>query len=143
MGVKTERLLTLGVILLGVILGVGCGGANVSTTAPAFPDPSAAARSAGSGVTVSGTPATSLGADSTASSSTIAEGRSIFAENCVRCHGQNGQGVNGPNLQQETDLSKVENQVTNGGTRMPAFGVRLSGVQINAVAQYVLSLSGN
>jgi mono/diheme cytochrome c family protein len=115
-------LLSLATVVLVAVTLAGCGsGASVTTGA------------AGAAAT------TSTGS----SASALAEGKSIFSDNCVRCHGASGQGVTGPSLQNETDIAKVTNQVRNGGQRMPSFGGKLSDAQVTAVVQYVLSFAGN
>ena len=84
---------------------------------------------------------TAAGCGGTNSSASAASpGQELFAGNCARCHGADGQGAIGPSLQHETDPAKVTNQVRNGGQIMPAFGAKLSDAQISAVAEYVLSL---
>jgi mono/diheme cytochrome c family protein len=110
-------LLSLATVVLVAVTLAGCGsGASVTTGA------------AGAAAT------TSIGS----SASALAEGKSIFSDNCVRCH-----GASGPSLQNETDIAKVTNQVRNGGQRMPSFGGKLSDAQVTAVVQYVLSFAGN
>ena len=65
-------------------------------------------------------------------------GQSVFSANCSGCHGAAGKGGNGgPDLSQQTDVSKVIAQVTNGGGGMPAFGDQLDKQQISDVAAYV------
>jgi len=51
-----------------------------------------------------------------------------------------GTGASGPDLTVLTTLTKdrVVDQVTNGGSRMPEYGSKLSPAEIDAVAEYVL-----
>ncbi len=90
----------------------------------------------------------------------MAGGRSAFGVNCAQCHGSVGQGAPGyPNLQDNDwlwggtleDISTtihVGIRSTHEDTRsgdMPSFGLdeTLNKEEIAAVADYVLSLSGN
>src|SRR5690242_14066085 len=58
-------------------------------------------------------------------------GRQLFARNCARCHGANGQGKNGPELAGKSlGQGAIEEKVTNGGTKMPSFKKHLSPAQI-------------
>jgi cytochrome c oxidase cbb3-type subunit 3 len=76
-------------------------------------------------------------------------GRGVFKQNCVNCHGSNGEGVIGPNLTDDyyknvkkiTDIPRV---ITNGAGNgvMPAWSPRLSSVDIALVGAYVASLRG-
>jgi cytochrome c oxidase cbb3-type subunit 3 len=90
----------------------------------------------------------------------MAGGRAAFADNCAPCHGSGGAGGPGyPNLLDDDwiwggTLDDIQTTITHGirwaqddDTRiseMPRFGVDefLDKPQINAVADYVLSLSG-
>ncbi|QPC42648.1 cytochrome-c oxidase, cbb3-type subunit III [Kaustia mangrovi] len=90
----------------------------------------------------------------------VAGGRSAFAVNCVQCHGSGAQGFEGyPNLNDDSwlwggTLDDIYTTVRHGiryeadeDTRlsqMPAFGRdgMLDRTQVNDVAEYVLSLSG-
>ena len=75
-----------------------------------------------------------------------AQGKRTFTEQCATCHtlkDVNARGKVGPNLDDlKPDQARVQRQVTNGGTAMPAFKGTLSGPQIRAVAQYVSSVAG-
>lgn len=74
----------------------------------------------------------------------------LFADNCAACHGSGGAGVDGlfPNLADDDWLwgGKVENiehTLTNGRNGfMPPFRDTFNAEQLESVAQYVLSLSG-
>ncbi len=60
--------------------------------------------------------------------------RNLFAENCISCHGDNGQGsaiappLNTPSLR-KTDSDTLQNTITFGrpGTAMPAWGKKAGG----------------
>jgi heme/copper-type cytochrome/quinol oxidase subunit 2/mono/diheme cytochrome c family protein len=69
-------------------------------------------------------------------------GEEVFAENCSVCHGATGHGGNGgPDLTtmpKAKEQAGAEEQVTNGGGGMPAFGGTLSEEEISNVAAYVV-----
>ena len=71
------------------------------------------------------------------------DGQQLFSDNCESCHGIEGAGGHiGPNLQTSPvaeNLSRVEQQVRNGGGAMPAFSGQLSDAEIAAVAHYVVA----
>lgn len=111
------------VLVLGVVaLVAGCGGGTTTTTAAEV-------------TTTAG------GATSTAGDATTLTGAEIFASVCAACHGADGTGNTGPDLTTRSTLTKerIVDQVTNGGTNMPAYGGQLSVEEINVVADYVLS----
>ena len=69
-------------------------------------------------------------------------GKTVFAENCAGCHGEDGLGgPAGPDLTTmplaQTEEGTIE-QVTNGGGGMPAFGEQLSEEEISNVAAFVV-----
>ncbi len=74
----------------------------------------------------------------------------LFADNCAACHQAGGNGVIGsyPNLLDDAWLwggsyQQIENTIREGHNGfMPAFKTSLSEAQIDDVAEYVLSLSG-
>ena len=72
-------------------------------------------------------------------------GKDIFTANCGSCHVLSDAGTNGavgPNLDQlEPDVTRVQNQVINGGGGMPAFKGTLTADQIAAVAKFVASVA--
>lgn len=90
----------------------------------------------------------------------IAGGEAAFRVNCVQCHGAGAAGSEGyPNLNDDDwlwggDLKAIEYSIVHGirqpnedetrVSQMPAFGRDgiLTGNQVNAVTNYVLSLSG-
>lgn len=91
----------------------------------------------------------------------LAGGKSAFVVNCSQCHGSGAQGANGyPNLNDDEwlwggSLEAIHATITHGArntqsddarqSQMPAFGKDgiLTNEQIDQVAEYVLSLSGN
>jgi cytochrome c oxidase cbb3-type subunit 3 len=93
----------------------------------------------------------SLSGLSTRAGYDAAAGARIFAENCVACHGENGQGnpdVGAPNLTDKiwlygSDEATLIETITNGrGGVMPAWEGRLDPATIKAMAVYVHSLGG-
>lgn len=71
-----------------------------------------------------------------------AAGKTVFAENCAGCHGEDGLGgAAGPDLTTmplaQTEEGTIE-QVTNGGGSMPPFGGQLSEEEISDVAAFVV-----
>lgn len=76
-------------------------------------------------------------------------GRAIFKSNCASCHGDNAQGLVGPNLTDGkyknirviTDIPRV---ITNGVNAMPPKGGMpgMSNNEVGVVAAYVISLRG-
>ena len=82
--------------------------------------------------------------------SQIAVGKGVFDANCVACHGQNGEGLVGPNLTDEytlhggsvKDIFKVVKYgVPEKG--MVAWEKNMSSANISAVTNYILSLQGS
>lgn len=82
---------------------------------------------------------------------TRAVAKGLFGDNCAACHGSGGAGVMGlfPNLVDDAwlwggSVEQIETTLTEGRHGfMPAFGRSLDDDQIDAVAHYVLSLSGH
>lgn len=111
-------LLLVAMLSVLVVAAVGCGGDDETTTTAA----------AGS------TDTTGSGGD--------VDGAEVFATNCSSCHGSEGKGATGPDLRPfaESDIDTIKNQVTNGGSVMPAFGDKLTPEQIDAVATFVVGL---
>jgi mono/diheme cytochrome c family protein len=107
-------LLVSAATLLGLV--AGCGGDDETTT-------------------------TAAATETTAAGGGGADGAEVFASICAGCHGADGTGGTGPDLTASTSLTKdgIVDQVTNGGTNMPAYGDQLSTEEIDAVADYVLS----
>ena len=79
----------------------------------------------------------------------LSEGKEIFQKDCVTCHGQNAQGVVGPNLTDDYwinggGIKNIFRTITNG---VPAKGMiswqtQLDPKKIQTVASYVMSLHG-
>ncbi|MGN6369226.1 MAG: cbb3-type cytochrome c oxidase N-terminal domain-containing protein [Phycisphaerae bacterium] len=79
----------------------------------------------------------------------LAIGKATFKQNCVSCHGSEGQGLVGPNMtddyykniHQLTDFPRV---ITSGAANgaMPPWGNRLHPNEIALVATYVATLRG-
>jgi mono/diheme cytochrome c family protein len=76
----------------------------------------------------------------------LALGERIYNTTCIACHGENGGGGAGPalnSLQVLTNSSDVqlESTIVNGGRRpnstMPAFGDRLTSVEIGALVDFI------
>ena len=109
---------TLALVLAVVVLAVGCGDDTTTTTT--------------AGVITTAT---------TAGGATTLAGPEIFASVCAACHGADGTGNTGPDLTALSTLTKerIVDQVTNGGTSMPAYGSQLSAEEIDVVSDYVLS----
>jgi cytochrome c oxidase cbb3-type subunit 3 len=81
----------------------------------------------------------------------VSAGARIFADNCVQCHGDKGQGnreVGGPRLASQIHLhGSIEETILDQVTLprmgvMPNWGARLDPATIKAVALYVHSLGG-
>jgi len=70
-----------------------------------------------------------------------AAGKTVYADNCVSCHGADGHGGNGgpdlTSIPSAKNMNTVLGQVTNGGGGMPAFKGQLSAKQITDVSAYV------
>ncbi len=77
--------------------------------------------------------------------------RSLYVQNCARCHGSNGKGQTKEGRRLEADDltssdakgisdAKRTRVITNGRGKMPGFGKKLTAAQIAQVASYVRSL---
>lgn len=79
-------------------------------------------------------------------SQTISKGRSIFTKFCVTCHREGGAGDTGPNLTDnywiyQGDIKGVFKTISEGANNgMKAWNTQLNGLEIQAVASYVLQL---
>ncbi|MGB0386871.1 MAG: c-type cytochrome [Ardenticatenaceae bacterium] len=76
----------------------------------------------------------------------LAQGETVYQENCVACHGENGQGYIGPALNGSAHawhhpdpllLSFIRDGIP--GTQMAAQGDNLTDEEINAVISYMKS----
>ncbi|MGH9736996.1 MAG: c-type cytochrome [Candidatus Acidiferrales bacterium] len=74
----------------------------------------------------------------------LQQGRATFERACSACHGLDGAGGMGPNIQgipfslgMEATTNVINNGMSGG---MPAFGGQLSATQIRQVVQYLLTL---
>jgi cytochrome c oxidase cbb3-type subunit 3 len=91
-----------------------------------------------------------IGKDAELASFVTSAGKPLFADNCAACHQTGGGGVIGayPNLTDDDWLyggshEKIMETITKGRRGyMPPFAEALDAAQINALANYVLSLSG-
>ena len=76
-------------------------------------------------------------------------GKATFKQNCVACHGLQGQGLVGPNLtddnyknvKQMTDIARVIRDGAANGT-MPSWGNRMHPNEVALVAAYVAAMRG-
>jgi mono/diheme cytochrome c family protein len=94
------------------------------------------------------TPPAPIEIDLTNPEEILALGQRIFDTTCSACHGENGSGGSGPVLNSQQILTRNTNEqlratIVAGGRRpnstMPAFGDRLTSVEIDAVVQYLRS----
>jgi mono/diheme cytochrome c family protein len=78
----------------------------------------------------------------------LALGQRIFDATCSACHGENGSGGSGPVLNSQQILTRntdeqLRTAIVSGGRRpnstMPAFGDRMTSVEIDAVVDYLRS----
>jgi len=74
-------------------------------------------------------------------------GKTVFAANCVGCHGAAGQGVVGPKLAGDPNIlanhALVVTRILKGKSPMPAFEGKLKDNEIYAVSNFVLNSWGN
>lgn len=80
----------------------------------------------------------------------LAQGKTVFKASCAPCHGENAQGMVGPNLTDEYwlhggKINEVFKTIKYGvqAKGMPTWEKQLSPKQIADVANYVLSLQGS
>lgn len=85
--------------------------------------------------------------DSGLPKSTIVGPRSLYIQNCARCHGSNGKAQTALGVTLEVDdisgclsTAKTIRSVTRGRGTMPSFKKKLSSTQIKSIAVYVHSL---
>jgi cytochrome c oxidase cbb3-type subunit 3 len=81
----------------------------------------------------------------------LAKGKTLFAENCAACHGDDGKGnmdLGAPNLTDKvwlygSDKAAIVNRINiGGGGQMPAWQGRLDEATIKSLAVYVHGLGG-
>lgn len=79
----------------------------------------------------------------------LADGQAIFKKNCVACHGENAQGISGPNLTDEYwkhggSIKNIFKTIKLGvpSMGMIAWGETLTPKEMASVATYVKSLKG-
>ena len=90
-----------------------------------------------------GTQATSASTESESEASP----RTLYVQNCARCHGGNGKSQTDLGMQLDADdlttssasTSKIIRIITNGRGDMPGFKKKLSAGQITSIARYVKS----
>lgn len=82
-----------------------------------------------------------------ASAETAASPRSLYVQNCARCHGSNGKSqtasgrkLDASDISDGTSASKTIRIVTSGKGKMPSFRRKLTAAQIASIAGYVQSL---
>jgi mono/diheme cytochrome c family protein len=68
-------------------------------------------------------------------------GHTAYTKYCSSCHGDQGQGIMGPDIRNE-DMSDgdITNIINQGSGRMPAFKTVLTTDQISGVVMYVRTL---
>ncbi|MEX2536799.1 MAG: c-type cytochrome [Trueperaceae bacterium] len=70
----------------------------------------------------------------------MSQGETVYQQYCAGCHGQEGGGLEGPRLANNSNMGDeqlVLGQIIRGGDYMPAFGNLLSDDAIAAVATYI------
>ncbi|GMU86473.1 MAG: hypothetical protein AMXMBFR48_17150 [Ignavibacteriales bacterium] len=79
----------------------------------------------------------------------LSNGKTLYTKNCVACHGQNGEGLVGPNLADNyfihgNTIKEVYLVIQNGVTEkgMLSWKAQFNPKQIEEVSSYVLSLIG-
>ena len=74
--------------------------------------------------------------------------RSLYVQNCARCHGADGKSQTAQGQKLEADdlttstasQSKIVRMITNGRGDMPGFKRKLTTAQISSIASYVRGL---
>ena len=77
----------------------------------------------------------------------LVQGRAVYVDRCVSCHGADGSGIRiGPRLnqgwlvQEYPNLEDAATVVAEGRDRMPAFEGALSAHEIDAVLRYIVEV---
>jgi cbb3-type cytochrome c oxidase subunit III len=76
------------------------------------------------------------------------EGKRLFKQKCVKCHGKDGAGndygqiigttnLTDPEWQQRADDKRIATSIRHGRGQMPAFGEKLTEEQITALVSYL------
>jgi mono/diheme cytochrome c family protein len=89
--------------------------------------------------------AAAAGATAPGSAANLTEGKRLFVQACVVCHGEDGKGGHGGGapLTGITDLAATIQTVTAGRNNMPPFSTALTPQEVRDVSVYVLqALSG-
>jgi cytochrome c oxidase cbb3-type subunit 3 len=80
----------------------------------------------------------------------LEDGKKIYTQNCVACHGANGEGVVGPNLTDEYwlhggTIKNLFHTITEGVPEkgMISWKKSLNPIQIQQVSSYILSIQGS
>ncbi|TQR11007.1 c-type cytochrome [Psychrobacillus soli] len=76
--------------------------------------------------------------------SSVDAGLALYTNSCIACHGNQGaNGQNGSNLQDSKFAESRENvidRITNGGATMPPFKDSLTPEEIEAIADYIVTV---
>jgi len=79
--------------------------------------------------------------------SDLANGKKLFATNCVTCHAANGEGYIGPNLTDKAwiygyDISSIYKTIRVGSPngKMPEHESKMNPIEIQQVASFVMSM---
>ncbi len=80
----------------------------------------------------------------------VAKGRAVFVARCTPCHGQNAEGIIGPNLTDKYwihggKITEIKTTVQNGVIEkgMPVWKTMISHDDIDAVVTYIWSIRGS
>ncbi|HEV7700963.1 MAG TPA: cytochrome c [Pyrinomonadaceae bacterium] len=88
-----------------------------------------------------------INATSVTISDDMASPRSLYVQNCAKCHGSDGKAqtrlgrkLDADNITGGVSAGKTTRLVTNGKGKMPSFKRRLTAAQIAQIAEYVSGL---
>jgi mono/diheme cytochrome c family protein len=83
------------------------------------------------------------GASLCAEAQDAAQGKQLYAKNCIHCHGRNlvtaGAGIYDLRQFPENDKARFETSVTKGKKAMPPWGDKLTAEQIDDIWAYVMT----